>query len=67
MKLDRIVVVLAALVAPALAVCVANGWLSAHDAETAGGIVAALVGAYHVPNDTARAALAADPPGIQSL
>lgn len=57
MKLDRIVVVLAALAAPVLGFCVTSGWLSPHDAEPIGGIVAALVGGYHVQNDSARAAV----------
>jgi tetrahydromethanopterin S-methyltransferase subunit E len=54
-KLDRAVTLGAAVAAPVLALLVDEHVLSALQATDLGAIVATFVGAYHLPNDAARA------------
>lgn len=61
MKLDKIVSIVAALAAPVIVLLVDQHLLSTTIATDVAAIVATAVGAYHVPNDAARAAMAANP------
>lgn len=59
MSIDKAATIVAALAAPLLALAVDQHWLSALTATDLGAIVAAFIGALHVNNDAARAALRA--------
>ena len=58
MNLDRVVSIAAALAAPVIVLLVDQHLLSSAVATDVAAIVATAVGAYHVNNDSARAALA---------
>ena len=61
MNLDRVVSIGAALAAPVIVLLVDQHLLSSAVATDVAAIVATAVGAYHVNNDSARAALAVAP------
>ena len=61
MNLDRVVSIGAALAAPVIVLLVDQHLLSSAVATDVAAIVATAVGAYHVNNDKARAAIAGAP------
>lgn len=59
MSRDRLVTILAACAVPLIAVGIDVHFITAAVGADIGAVIAAFVGAYHLPNDAARAALSA--------